>query len=191
MSLFFVLGGLHVGYGQHQAKIDAVLHPDTHQIDIQHKLTLKNNFEQPIHELYLTDWTSSYSSPTTPLVKKFLNEFNPNLYIAKPKYRGFTTIKSIKSSDQINLNFYHLKDQEDILKIELETALLPNESITLHMNYVLKIQSDRYSDYGVDKKGNYALDAWYLTPAVLDGNNWKLYSIKIWTTCTPQRLIHN
>ena len=120
MPLLFVLGGIH-GYGQHQAKIDAVLHADTHQIDIQHQLIFKNNFEQPIHELYLTDWTSSYSSPTTPLVKKFLNEFNPNLYIAKPKDRGFTTIKSIKSSDQINLNFYHLKDQEDILKIELET----------------------------------------------------------------------
>ncbi|MGB0186664.1 MAG: metalloprotease [Flavobacteriaceae bacterium] len=176
MPLFFVLGGLHVGYGQHQAKIDAVLHPDVHQIDIQHKLTFKNNFEQPIHELYLTDWTSSYSSPTTPLVKKFLNEFNPNLYIAKPKDRGFTTINYIKSSDQIDLNFYHLKNQEDILKIELEKALLPNESITLDMDYVLKIQSDRYTDYGVDKKGNYALDAWYLTPVVFDGNNWKLYS---------------
>ena len=176
MPLFFVLGGIHVGYGQHQTKIDAVLHAETRQIDIKHTLTFKNSFDNPIKELYLTDWVSSYSNPNTPLVKKFLNEFNPNLYIAKSKNRGFTTIKSIKNSDQKDLDFYHLNDQEDILKIELKTALLPNESITLDMDYVLNIQSDRYTDYGVDKKGNYALDAWYLTPAVFDGENWKLYS---------------
>lgn len=176
MSLLFVLGDVYIGYGQHQSKIDAVLHAETRQIDVKHTLTFKNSFDTPIKELYMTDWVSSYSSPNTPLVKKFLNEFNPNLYIAKPKDRGFTKIKNIKSLAQGDLIYYHLNDQEDILKIELKTPLLPNESITLNMDYVLKIQSDRFTDYGVDKKGNLALDAWYLTPAVFDGTNWKLYS---------------
>lgn len=176
MSLSLVLGGIHLGYGQHQAKIDAELHTDTHQIHVKHNLVFNNAFERPINAIYLTDWVSSYSSPTTPLVKKFLNEFDTNLYIAKPKHRGYTKISSIKSLEHGDLIFYHLKNQEDILKIELKTPLLPNESITLDMEYMLKIQSDRFTDYGVDKKGNYALDTWYLTPAVFDGKNWKLYS---------------
>lgn len=174
--MLFIFSGISIGHAQHQAKIDATLNAKLHQIDIKHTYTFKNHHNSPLNELYFTDWISSYSSPTTPLVKKFLNEFNTNLYTAKSKQRGFTKIKNIEDINHGKLKFYHLQDQEDILKIELEKAILPNQSITLYMEYSIKIQSDRFTDYGVDKKGNYALDAWYLTPVVYDGNNWKLYS---------------
>lgn len=163
-------------YSQHQTTIDAKLNAEAHTIDIQHEITYKNKSENSLSELYFTDWVSSYSSPTTPLVKKFLNEFNTNLYIAKKNKRGFTTIHQILNTKNEKLYFHHLETQEDILKVSLKSPLEPNASVTLRMNYSIKIQSDRFTDFGVDKKKNYALESWYLTPAVFDGLSWKLYS---------------
>ena len=70
---------------QHYNEVDAVLNTETQTIEIQQKLKFQNHFDTSLTEIYFTDWVSSYSSPTTPLVEKFLNEFNTNLYIAKSK----------------------------------------------------------------------------------------------------------
>ena len=141
-------------YSQHQTTIDAKLNAEANTIDIQHEITYKNKSENSLSELYFTDWVSSYSSPTTPLVKKFLNEFNTNLYIAKKNKRGFTTIHQILNTKNEKLYFHHLETQEDILKVSLKSPLEPNTSVTLRMNYSIKIQSDRFTDFGVDKKKN-------------------------------------
>ena len=79
------LSGYFVAYSQHYNEVDAVLNTETQTIEIQQKLKFQNHFDTPLTEIYFTDWVSSYSSPTTPLVEKFLNEFNTNLYIAKSK----------------------------------------------------------------------------------------------------------
>ena len=176
MLIVSFLSGYFVAYSQHYNEVDAVLNTETQTIEIQQKLKFQNHFDTPLTEIYFTDWVSSYSSPTTPLVEKFLNEFNTNLYIAKSKKRGFTTIKEITTSENERLKFHHLETQEDILKVKLKSPLGPNESITLNLNYSVKIQNDRFTDYGVNKKGNYALESWYMTPAVFDGKAWKLYS---------------
>ena len=94
-------------YSQHQTTIDAKLNAEANTIDIQHEITYKNKSENSLSELYFTDWVSSYSSPTTPLVKKFLNEFNTNLYIAKKNKRGFTTIHS-KSFIKISIRTQYI-----------------------------------------------------------------------------------
>lgn len=176
MLIVSFLSGYFVAYSQHYNEVDAVLNTETQTIEIQQKLKFQNHFDTPLTEIYFTDWVSSYSSPTTPLVEKFLNEFNTNLYIAKSKKRGFTTIKEITTSENERLKFHHLETQEDILKVKLKSPLRPNESITLNLNYSVKIQNDRFTGYGVNKKGNYALESWYMTPAVFDGKAWKLYS---------------
>ena len=170
------MSGYFYADAQHLTKIDAVLKVETNTIEIQQELTFKNNFETPLTEIYFIDWTSSYSSPKTPLAEKFLNEFNTNLYIAKSKKRGFTKIKKIRNSKNEPLEFHHLETNEDILRVELKSALKQNETITLKMNYNVKVQSDQFTNYGVDKRGNYALESWYFTPAVYDGKAWKLYS---------------
>ena len=48
--------------------------------------------------LYFNDWTSSYSSPTTPLANRFVEEFDNALLSVKPKDRGFTEITAIQNS---------------------------------------------------------------------------------------------
>jgi len=83
-----LLSGYFIAHSQHYNEVDAVLNTETQTIEIQQKLKFQNHFDTPLNEIYFTDWASSYSSPTTPLAEKFLNEFNTSLYIAKSKKRG-------------------------------------------------------------------------------------------------------
>ena len=169
--LALILAGISLCYGQHKTDIVAVVDSDTEIINIQQTFTFYNSYDIALNELYFTDWTSSYSSPETPLTKKFLNEFNTNLYIARDKHRGYTTINSIQSQTQNTHVFNRLINQTDILKVDLDKALLPGDSITLEIDYQLTIQNDRFTGYSINKKKDYALNAWYLTPAVFDGQN--------------------
>ena len=125
----------------------------------------------------MNDWISSFSSPNSPLTKKLLNEFQTQLYIAKPKHRGYTTINSItihNSKDE--LQFDREDDAIDILRIQLNSPLRPHDSVTIEMDYVLNIQSDRFTGYGVTKHGEYLLNSWYFTPCVLEDDQWRKYS---------------
>ena len=178
IHLALILAGISLCYGQHKTDIVAVVDSDAEIINIQQSFTFYNSYDIALNELYFTDWTSSYSSPETPLTKKFLNEFNTNLYISRDKHRGYTTINSIQSQTQKTHVFNRLANQTDIIKVDLDKALLPGDSITLDLEYQLTIQNDRFTGYGINKKKDYALNAWYLTPAVFDGQNWRLYSNK-------------
>ena len=88
MLIAFLLSGYFAAYSQHHNEVDAVLNTETQTIEIQQKLRFENHFDTPLTEIYFTDWVSSYSSPTTPLAEKFLNDFNTNLYIARSKKEG-------------------------------------------------------------------------------------------------------
>ncbi|MDG1672303.1 MAG: hypothetical protein P8H64_00495, partial [Flavobacteriaceae bacterium] len=178
IHLALILAGISLCYGQHKTDIVAVVDSDAEIINIQQSFTFYNSYDIALNELYFTDWTSSYSSPETPLTKKFLNEFNTNLYISRDKHRGYTTINSIQSQTQKTHVFNSLANQTDIIKVDLDKTLLPGDSITLDLEYQLTIQNDRFTGYGINKKKDYALNAWYLTPAVFDGQNWRLYSNK-------------
>ncbi|NCF42101.1 MAG: hypothetical protein GWP32_04310 [Bacteroidetes bacterium] len=174
--LALILAGISSCYGQHKTDIVAVVDSDIEIINIQQSFTFYNSHDKALNELYFTDWTSSYSSPETPLTKKFLNEFNTNLYVARDKHRGYTIINRIQSQTQNTHVFNRLANQTDIIKVDLDKALLPGDSITLEIDYQLTIQNDRFTGYGINKNKDYALNAWYLTPAVFDGQDWRLYS---------------
>ncbi len=171
-----VIGCYRINLAQNNITVHAKVNPESHKISIVQSLTYVNTQETPVNYIVLNDWTSSYSDSDTPLVKKFLNEFQTHLYIAKDKDRGFTRIESITDSANNPVQFQYVKEHKDLLKVFLKTPLNKNQKVNLNFDYVLKIQSDRFTSYGISKEGNFNLNAWYFTPAVFDGSNWKLYS---------------
>ena len=174
-------------YGQHAMQIEAVLDAETNKITITHRIDYQNNSEESLSELYFNDWTSSFSSPTTPLANRFVEEFNNALLSVKPKDRGYTKITKIQNSDGNPLDYTYLENHPDIFKVTLENELLPNTSTTLHFEYTLQIQNDRFTGYGVTKGGDFNLKYWYFSPAVYENSEWKLYSNKnIEDYYTPQ-----
>ena len=176
MTLLFLFGGHQLMTSQHQIKVNAKVDPISNEITVEQHIVYRNNTSTSIEIIYLNDWISSYSTSDTPLVKKFLNEFNTQLYVAKEKDRGRTKMVSVTNAERNPIKFERPTTQQDFLKIILEQPLDQNESISIQLEYVLKIQNDRFTSYGFDKNGDFILNAWYLTPAVFDGVEWKLYS---------------
>ena len=159
-------------------QIEGVLDAELNTITIKHRIDYHNTSDNSLNELYFNDWTSSYSSPTTPLSNRFVEEFNNDLLSLKPKDRGYTKITTIKDSLGKSINYSYLENHPDIFKVSLENEVIPNATISLHFEYTLQIQNDRFTGYGVTKDGDYNLKYWYISPAVYENSEWKLYSNK-------------
>ena len=165
-------------FGQHDMQIDAALDVEKNTITIKQRIDYHNVSKDSLSALYFNDWTSSFSSPDTPLSNRFVEEFNNALLNVKPKDRGFTTISAVEDVNKKPLNYSYLADQPDIFKVELDTLLLPNSSMTIYFDYTLQIQNDKFTGYGVTQNKEYNLNYWYFTSAVYEDSKWKLYSNK-------------
>ena len=175
LVVIFLLGWSNTAISQNEITINASLDHKKGEIKIIQFLKYENKTGKILKQIYLNDWISSYSISNTPLAKKFLNEFNTNLYITKEKNRGFTSINSIIDVENNRLNFNRLEDQQDLILVKLNNILNPNEFVLLKLIYTLKIQDGNFTGYGKNKDGDYNLNTWYLTPAMFD-KDWKMYS---------------
>ena len=166
-----------VNYGQNSIDIIADVNPQEKSIAIKQTIVYKNTTKDTLSVIYLNDWNNSYSSKSTPLAKRFEEEFSTKFHLAKSRQRGFTVISSIKDHLKNDLDSERLKKQQDVLKIALKTSLLPNESYRLELNYTLVIPDANFTDYGFTEDENFELKYWYMLPAVYDGK-WNYFSNK-------------
>ncbi len=174
--IIFLLISNHIG-AQNSIRINATLDPESHVISTKQELTYHNTSKDTLTSIYLNDWMNAYSQKNTPLAIRFAEEFKKSLHLAKEKDRGYTTIFELNDNKNNALQWHYL-DSDDLIKIELTTPLLPNEKITLNLEYHTKLPSDKFTGYGRDTKGNYNLKYWYLWPAVYKNHKWELYSNK-------------
>ena len=126
---------------QNEIEIHGVLNTESNTITIKQKITYYNNSDASLSELYFNDWSSSFSSPDSPLSQRFVEEYDGSLLNPKQKQRGFTIIHSVKNEYESNLAFSYLENQCDLFKIKLDAALLPHTSTILIIEYTLQIQS--------------------------------------------------
>ncbi|QHI34932.1 hypothetical protein IMCC3317_02770 [Kordia antarctica] len=163
-------------FGQHKNTVTATLHAESNTITIVQKITYVNETGETLNEIYLNDWNHAFSGKDTPLAKRFAEEYRRNFHLARKKKRGNTTIGNI-SANGTSANWERLKEQVDIVKITLNKSLKPNESISIDLNYEVKLPSDEFTRYGYKDDGDFSLKYWYMTPAAYN-NGWKLYSNK-------------
>ena len=173
-SIFFCLA--FQAKAQHAINIDATLNPSQKTLSIKQQITYKNTSNDTLKEIYLFDWANSFSSKTTPLGKRFSENYESAFHFEKDKDRGSTTIEKIYTNSGIPLQWQR-GDAADILRIIPEKPLLPGDSYTVNLEYTLKIPDDKFTRYGVDKFNDYKLRYWYIAPAVYDGE-WQVYSNK-------------
>lgn len=146
-------------------------------MEVSQQITYTNTSLDTLKTIYLSDWNNSYSTKTTPLAKRFEEEFSTKFHLAKSEQRGFTTITKIEDQKERALTFTYLKNHPDVVKVELQEPLLPNASYNVHLNYILVFPDDTFTSYGRNKNGDFNLKYWYLTPVVYDGK-WNYYSNK-------------
>jgi hypothetical protein len=160
--------------GQNKLNISAEFFPELNKININQKITITNTTQKGLDSIYLSDWNNSYSSKKTDLAIRFAEEYSTKLHFSNEKEKGFTNIKTIKLN---NFNLKYIRTRYDIISVLLNKTLQPNEKITLNLEYVLQLPSDKFSRFGIDNKKNIKLKEWFLIPAKLT-DTWQYYSNK-------------
>lgn len=158
---------------QHQFTIEATLNPAEQSLEIEQEIIYKNTSRDSLTELFFFDWANSFSSKTSPLAKRFAEEYISSFHFERSANRGRTTIEKIASGSE-PLQWTR-GDEVDILKIIPRSPVLPGAEYRLNLKYTVKFPSDKFTGFGADKDRNFKLRYWYLTPAVYDGT-WQIYS---------------
>jgi len=161
---------------QHVINIDATLNPSHKTLSIQQQITYKNTSADTLREIYLFDWANSFSTKTSPLGKRFAENYDSSFHFERNEDRGKTTIGKLYDARGISLQWQRA-EEVDIVRIIPGEPLLPGGSYTFSIIYTIKAPDSKFTRYGIDKQGNYRLRYWYLSPAVYDGG-WQVYSNK-------------
>ncbi|MBR9854540.1 MAG: M1 family metallopeptidase [Algicola sp.] len=141
---------------------------------IRQHFTYVNHSDKGISTLYFNDWNHAYSNKNTALAKRFAEEFNRSLHLAKDRERGKTTIRTIVDQNYAGLDWKR-DGNMDYITVSLNEVLKPGESIQLFFTYTIKLPDAKFTGYGHTNNIGYNLKDWYFTPAVFDGD-WKLYN---------------
>lgn len=173
--LFLLLTNL-VLHAQEVNQIKAELHTDTHTLNIQQELVYTNHSKDTLNEIWLYDWNNAYVDKTTPLAKRFAEEFNKSIHLARPEQRGHTEIISLTDPNFGFLKWERL-DVQDIIKVQLNFPIYPGKSYRLKLSYKVKLPSAEFTGYGFDQLNDYRLRYWYIVPGIYNGK-WLAYSNK-------------
>ncbi|MEL4308680.1 metalloprotease [Joostella sp. CR20] len=163
-------------WSQHQQKIKAELIAEEHLIKVQQEIQYNNTSNDTLNTIYLYDWNNAYANKNTALAKRFAEEFNKSLHLAKEETRGHTEILSLTDTNFNTLSWKHTEG-DDIVKISLPTPILPQQTYNLKITYKVKLPSAQYTGYGYTDINNYNLRYWYLSPAIYN-QDWKEYHNK-------------
>ncbi|CAM4113093.1 M1 family metallopeptidase [Gillisia hiemivivida] len=176
---FFIIGLCitHFSFGQTNMDIIAVLNDSTHTFNIQHKIEYENSSPDTLISIYLNDWANSYKDKSTPLAKRFAEDYIRRFHFAKTEERGNTRMYSVSNANLMPYNWERPVDAADIIRIDLDKPLLPGEKQIINLLYSVKVPSDKFTRYGYDDEGNFKLNYWYVTPAVYK-KGWQIYSDK-------------
>jgi len=178
--LFYLLFIVGIGwsFAQNSISLNAHLNDSTHIFTIEQELVYTNSSKDTLNQIYLNDWANAFSAKNTPLAKRFAEEFARKFRFAKPQDRGATSIESITNSKNDNLIWERPEDAQDLIRIKLYQPLLPGQSLTINLDYKVKIPIDKFTRFGVDSDNNYKLRYWYITPGVYKNGEWQVYSHK-------------
>jgi hypothetical protein len=162
---------------QDKLNISASIDITTKTIDINERIVYKNNSNDTLTTIYLNDWNNAYATKNTPLAKRFTEEFNDKFHFAKSKQRGYTVITGITNHLEQPLTYSNLKEFPDVVEVQLQAPLLPQQSYDISLNYEVVLPDDNFTGYGISDTKDINLKYWYITPTVYDGQ-WQYYSNK-------------
>ena len=154
--LLFILVSIS-SFGQNTIDLKAYFDVENKQIRITQAIEYVNSSSDTLKSIYLNDWSNSYSTKSTPLAKRFAEEFSNKFHFARNDQRGFTVVTSLKNDKNSELQFTRLADQLDIIKVDLQDPIGPNESYKITLNYIVQVPSDAFTRFGVTNNFDFKL----------------------------------
>lgn len=161
---------------QHASKMEVALDAQNNTLQVVQELTYFNQTNDTIDTLVLNDWNHAYSDKNSLMGKRFSDEFVRSFHFANEKERGHTKINGISDAQNVPLAWRRLDNQVDLVTIPLQQKILPFEKRTFHLNYTVKIPSDRFTKYGYDEEKGLVLKNWYLIPPRFENHQFVKYS---------------
>ena len=133
-------------------------------LNVKQDIVYFNTSTDTLVSIVLNDWNNAFSDKNTPLARRFSDEFSRGFHLANAAERGNTTILNLADSDNAALEWERTAKNPDFIVIKLNRKLLPGEKIELHLTYISKIPSDKFTRYGYNQNGM-ILKNWFLSPA--------------------------
>ncbi|MEZ0130222.1 aminopeptidase, partial [Flavobacterium sp. LBUM151] len=152
-------------YAQHHSKMEVAVNLELKTLNVKQDITFYNNSKDTLSTIVLNDWNNAFSHKNTPLAKRFSDEFYRGFHLAKDYERGNTTISSFTDSENNAFEWERTNKNPDFIVVKLKQKLLPGEKTELHLTYIAKIPSDKFTHYGFDPNGGMSLKNWFLSPA--------------------------
>lgn len=140
-------------------------------LNVKQDITFYNTSNDTLVSIVLNDWNNAFADKNTPLAKRFSDEFYRGFHLAKAAERGNTTILSLTDSNFMAFEWERTEKNPDYIVVRLNQKLLPGEQIDLHLTYISKIPSDKFTRYGFDQNGGMNLKNWFLTPARFENHS--------------------
>ncbi|SHL10728.1 hypothetical protein SAMN05444146_2979 [Flavobacterium johnsoniae] len=162
-------------YAQHQSKMEVAVNLELKTLNVKQDITYLNTSNDTLVSIVLNDWNNAFSDRNTPLAKRFSDEFYRGFHLAKTVEKGNTTILNLTDSNFTALEWERTEKNPDFIVIRLNKKLLPGEQIDLHITYISKIPSDKFTHYGFDQNGM-NLKNWFLTPARFENHDFVKYN---------------
>ena len=134
-------------------------------LSIQQEIVYFNQSKDTLTSIVLNDWINAYSSKTSPLAKRFSDEFNRSFHLAKDEERGGTSNLTIFNPAKTSLSWERTKKSPDLITVKLSNKLAPGQKTTLHLTYIVKVPNSKFTNYGHYENGGMNLKNWFLTPA--------------------------
>ena len=164
-------------YTQSSHTIKATLNVENHTINIQHELVFVNTTNDTLNEIYLHDWMHAYANKNTSLAKRFAEEFDKSLHLAKNEDRGNTKVLTMADKNFKFLKWNHVKNK-DAIRVQLNFPIYPGKEQLIRLAYIVKIPSSKFTSYGFTENGNYHLKYWHVNPVVYKNKQWHFYDNK-------------
>lgn len=161
---------------QHHSHIRATLDDEKKEITVNQELTLFNQTTDTLTTVLLNDWNHAYSAKSTPLAKRFSDEFVRSFHLARNFERGSTKDLAMTNERGQTLEFFRPEKHPDLVEVYLRDKLAPGEKMVIRLAYVSKIPSAKFTRFGYSSDGSYYLKDWFLTPARYDDHQFVRYS---------------
>lgn len=133
-------------------------------LQVNQKIVYHNTSQKYLSHIKLLNHVAAYKNRGTELVKRKLEDRKTDLYFAKKEELGELINLSV------NKNYTVSNNNEENLYIKLDKPLKEKESITIDLDYSVKIPSDKFTGYGSGKDG-YLLKNFFLLPDSFDRDN--------------------
>ena len=147
-------------------------------LSVQQEITYFNQSNDTLKIIVLNDWNNAYSAKNTPLAKRFSDEFYRGFHLAKEHERGSIGDLIIAADNNEALSWQRPKKNPDVVIVQLNKHLHPQQKLTVTLTYNIKLPSDKFTRYGYASNGSFHLKNWYLAPAryengafVINSNN--------------------